>query len=681
MNVDFLHNQIIRDTVSSKFIESFNENLLPSLCLKYGAALDCVQFYEDHLADGFRVGGIFYYPLTVVVSGVAKTEWISWQVSNYRHYDNFNPFTYKGQDFLNFTILEKAPEKLSEKLSGRPIFSPGNTMPVIMSAASDEKTFLAGKYSQGFIDLFSAEITDVIEKELLIGGLAGSGVVIEMRFAPGTFMEHISENVTYRRVLIKARACSARDLWVKWTRLDGNGTYTISDNVDRSMIRFELAENVPGKIKEKEYRYLTTESIEKYQFAMSRKNITEWREMMRRVIKRGEVEKYERIKISKPAPELSEEVEEEITIPRQAPAHVSMPEVSAVKISAGSAPQQRDDITERLNALLGKSDAEFAREPETLAENINSDLSELLRGALGVSAPVTEESKEAFEEVEERLEETEAEAEEIETEIEADAENESADENDIAEDALSDDEDVENNAESAPVSETSEEKTQIPQVDESEIEARIRRELEEKMRAEMEELRKKNEEAAALREKLEAQRRAEARERELLAEAARQAVLDKEKREADLRAEAERDRIEAERRAEAARQAEAERRKAEEAKAEAERIKSEIKAATEREAVSVAEASPKYVSKTVSLIFRRGGVDKNMTKRVHEIILATIKYLGKEDVYMRIKATVPDPTTLTLAFSEIPEKEQQLIVDIIQVLGKSNIGITKAILE
>lgn len=686
MNVDFLHNQIIRDTISPKFIESFNENLLPSLCLKYGAALEYVQFYEDHLADGFRISGIFYYPLTVVVSGVAKTEWISWQVSNYRHYDNLNPFTYKGQDFLTFNILENAPEKLSEKLVGRPIFSSGNTLPVIMSAASDEKTFLAGKYSQGFIDLFSAEITDAIEKELLIGGLAGSGVVIEMRFAPGTFMEHISENVTYRRVLIKARACSARDLWVKWTRLDGNGTYTISDNVDRSMISFELAENVPGKIKEKEYRYLTTESIEKYQSAMSRKNITEWREMMRRVIKRGEVEKYERIKISKPAPELVEEAEEETVIPEQVAAPAPMPEVSAVKISAGAAPQERDDITERLNALLGKSDAEFAREPEILAENINSDLSELLRGALGVSAPVAEESEEVPEEAENELEATDAEEEEIEKAIEAleaieaKAENESVDESDTAEDTLNYEENAENTAKSAPVSEISEEKAQIPQVDESEIEARIRRELEEKMRAEMDELRKKNEEAMALREKLEAQKRSEARERELLAEAARQAVLDKEKREADLRAEAEHDRIEAERKAEAARQAEEERRKAEEAKAEAERIEAEIKAATEREAAPVAE-SPKYVSKTVSLIFRRGGVDKNMTKRVHEIILATIKYLGKEDVYMRIKATVPDPTTLTLVFSEIPEKEQQLIVDIIQVLGKSNIGITKAILE
>ena len=84
-------------------------------------------------------------------------------------------------------------------------------------------------------------------------------------------------------------------------------------------------------------------------------------------------------------------------------------------------------------------------------------------------------------------------------------------------------------------------------MDESEIEARIRRELEEKMREEMDELRRKNEETESLRAKLEAQKRAEARERELLAEAARKAILDNEKREADRRAEEERDRLEAER--------------------------------------------------------------------------------------------------------------------------------------
>ena len=720
MNVDFLHNQIIRDTVTPAFIESFNENLLPRLCLKYGESLEYVQFYEDHIKDGMRIGGIFYYPLTVVISGVARTEWICWQVSNYRIYDNFNPFTYKGQEFLSFSFADSVPKEALEKIEGKPIYSKGNSLPIIMSAASEDKTFLSGKYSQGFIDLLSSELTEIIEKELAIVGLAGSGVVVTMNFAPGTYMEHIVGNTTYRRLRIKARACSSRDLWIKWTRLDGNGTYTVSDNVDRSMIKFELAEDVPGKIKEKEYRYLTSESVEKYQQSMGRKNITEWREMMRRVIRRGEVEKYERIKISKPSfEEIAEEKEIEIEIEAEpvaeaaavaavaaevaVPTEVAVPEstpaaeISAVKIPSARE-RERDEITERLNALLGKSDVEFSREPEALAESINSDLNELLRGALGAAAPAAESAEEenideeASEELEatseaEVLEEAE-EAEELCEEEELDGqfneEPEEAEESEEEEEELEESEETE---ESEEIEESEEavtvQNTATPVIDESEIEARIRRELEEKMRAEMEELRKKNEETEALRAKLEEKKRAEEREKELLAEAARQAILDSEKRAADKRAEEERDRIEAERRAEEARRAAEERERMAAARAEQERIEAERRAAAEKAEAAEAPKAEKvsYVSKTVNLIFRRGGVDKNMTRRVHEIILATIKVLGKENVYMRIKAAVPDPTTLTLTFSEIPVNEQQLIVDIIQVLGKSGLGITKATLE
>ncbi|MBO5879313.1 MAG: hypothetical protein J6Q68_02015 [Clostridia bacterium] len=224
-------------------------------------------------------------------------------------------------------------------------------------------------------------------------------------------------------------------------------------------------------------------------------------------------------------------------------------------------------------------------------------------------------------------------------------------------------------------------KTEETSAAELEIEARVRREIEEKMRAEMDELRRKNEEAELLRKKLDEQKRAEMRERERLAEAARLAVLDKEKREADRRAEEERDRLNAERKAAEEKARLEERRAAEEREAERLRIEAELQEKEPMQEVAESEPKIKYVTKNVSLIFRRGGVDSSMTRRVREIIVATIKYLHKENVYVRIKATVVDSTTLNLTFSELPESEQQLVVDIIQVLGKSNIGVTKAILE
>ena len=92
------------------------------------------------------------------------------------------------------------------------------------------------------------------------------------------------------------------------------------------------------------------------------------------------------------------------------------------------------------------------------------------------------------------------------------------------------------------------------------------------------------------------------------------------------------------------------------------------------------ESNYTYTSKNARLLFRRP-IDPNITKRIHEIILTTIKYFHKENVYIKIKATVPDSTTVNLHFVKIPEEETELLINIIKVLGKSDLGITKVFLE
>ena len=87
-----------------------------------------------------------------------------------------------------------------------------------------------------------------------------------------------------------------------------------------------------------------------------------------------------------------------------------------------------------------------------------------------------------------------------------------------------------------------------------------------------------------------------------------------------------------------------------------------------------------YVSKTVKLIFRRP-VDPNITGRIHEIIKQTLVYYKKEKVHIRIKATVPDTDTVCLQFLQIPLEEMELLSNIIKILGKSNLGIAKAIVD
>ncbi len=635
MNVDFLHNQIIRDTISQKFIESFNENLLPYLVSEYGDSLDEVQFYEDHIASGFRVGGEFHYPLTVVVDGRALTRWIKWQVSNYRYFDKFNPYTYKGNELLEFELLDDVPRDMKALVAGKPIYDNGGAMPILVTSAAEDKTFLAGKYSQGFVDSLAHAVTEQIEDMLGIDGLSESGVVLELRFEPGTFMEHPVGNVTYRRLLIKARGCGARDLWIKWTRLDENGIYTVSDNVATDDISFEITEDIPGKIREKEYRYLTTDDVKKYQIAMSRKNITEWRNMMRRVIRRGEV-------TERNAP-FDEEIE--ITVSetpeiQPEPAPIYQPPVKH------TAPPEIKEERDALDAILAGIDSDDD-EPE---EDINDDLAALLKTAIGITQPQNEDTADSFDEI------------------------------------------VEDVAAEEPVEEYTDEIEDEPiaVVSSPVNEEKLRYELEQKIRAELEaELAQKNKEAEELRSRLEAQLRAELREKELLAEAARAAIIEQERLAKKREAEEAAARAEAARREEEERRAAEEKRIAEQRAAEEARIKAELaakeKALREAEAARLAaekakEGEAKYVSKTAKLIFK-GAVDSAITKRIHEIILATIKYYHKEDVYIKIKATVPDTSTVNLEFVKIPENELQLLVNIIKVLGRSDLGITKAILD
>jgi flagellar biosynthesis GTPase FlhF len=206
----------------------------------------------------------------------------------------------------------------------------------------------------------------------------------------------------------------------------------------------------------------------------------------------------------------------------------------------------------------------------------------------------------------------------------------------------------------------------------------IRREEAEVARqAKLEEERRAEE--ARVRAQLEEQLRAEAKERERLAEAARAAIEEQHRLEAE-KLRQERAKLEEERKRDEER-----RRKEEEARVEAaRRAEAEKLRRAEPEA---AEAEPEYVdnnytyvSKTVRLIFRRS-VDPNITARIHEIIKATLEYYGKEKVYMRIKATVPDTSTVCLEFVKIPLEEMELLSNIIKVIGNSGLGIAKAILE
>ena len=711
MKIDLLHNKIIKDTVTDAFRESFESVLVPKLLEKYSDALLGVQMYEDYLGDGFVFEGSFYYPLTLVFADGARREWISWSIENKKRFVGGVPYAYIGDLPIEFELAESVPGGFSEKLSERGIYFEDGYVTFSLDSVSTDKTFLAGKYSQRFIDELNRQISRKIEKTFEVCGIADSGIELKMVFAPGTYMEHVLKDFTYRRLLITARACSARDLWIRWKRLTASTPVTISENAPEEELLFEICEDVPQKIREKEYRFLVSVSSDKYQAAMGRKRITEWRDLIKRVIKRGELKKLD----AKPL-----EDENKSYAPLEIPKAEPVSEPDAAPKAVRDVSENDVELVARLQETLSAFSAPAPDPVPSEQETDNGDIAAMLKNLLGVTddaAKETETAEAVLDEpelesvavAEESIESITVTEESFDSFAEPDGMEEPADEQDSMLEIMDDP-----TAEEEPViRENVDSEEELRRKIEAEIRAEVELEARLKAEAEAEELRRAHDalkaenerlaelarkaeekrianeaeriaEAEKLRGEIEARERAEEREKARMAEAARLAVIEQQRLAAE-RAEEEKRRLaeeaENERLAEAARIEEQRR-------LEAERIRAEMKAEEERAAKSALEAAAKeekaqsanYVSKNARLLFRRP-VDPNITKRIHEIILTTIKYFKKENVYIKIKATVPDSTTVNLHFVKIPEEETELLVNIIKVLGKSELGIIKAILE
>ena len=118
------------------------------------------------------------------------------------------------------------PAGFADKLQGRAIDYDRSAIKLTVQAATDDATLLVGKYSQTFIDELARQITQDLCRAASVKDLGTSTMELELVFAPGTYLEHTSENVTYRRLLLVDKGCQARDFWVKWTRLDGKGGFS-----------------------------------------------------------------------------------------------------------------------------------------------------------------------------------------------------------------------------------------------------------------------------------------------------------------------------------------------------------------------------------------------------------------------------------------------------------------------
>lgn len=724
MIIDLLHNKIVKDTATDAFIESFNLVLVPQLVDKYGEAIEAITMYEDYIADEFLFEGCWYYPLSVKLRGEdAIISWIKWPVDK-KSFKNKIPYAYVGNDSVDFSFAGFVPTGFADKLQGRAIDYDRNALKLSVEAVTDDPLLLVGKYSQTFVDELARQITKAICRGVGVEGIENTTMELQLVFAPGTYLEHTSERVTYRRLLLVDKGCQARDFWVKWTRLDGLGGLKISDNVNDTTVKIELGEDVSQKIREKEYRFLAGANPSKYQSAMGKKTVTEWRDIIKRAIKRGELTKV----------------------------------ASEAELADHAA-----DVSDKLRALLGSFGVSAPAVESTPKDDSYDVVAELARSVLATAAPKAEEPKA---QVEEALE-PELVEEELEVEIEEIATDESVveDEPALIEETVEEADEVfdfggfgeaETEDDTFVMGEVTleeyERKTEANKMAEAvsapvdeeaikrEIEAKLRLEYEAKLRLEYEtearqraereaerlrleherlreenerlsrlakeaearriaeeEARRKEEEARRLAEEekerelaakkaeeermraeLEARMRLEAQERERIAEAARMAVEEQKRLEAERLAKAEREKQavlerEAERlrREEEARRLEDERRREEQRRREEEEKK--------RREEALAKARAEIVTKQAKLLFRYS-VDVNVLKRIKEVVEATLVAQGKEKIDIHIKAYPVDANSINLEI-KLPQDELDLLVSMMKALGGASLGITKIILE
>ena len=725
MIIDLFHNKIVKDTATEAFVESVNSRLVPMLEEKYGDSLERITMYEDYLADGLLFEGEWYYPLSVKLEGEdTVTAWIKWPVSK-KTFRNNIPYAYIGSDGVDFEFAGFVPTGFADKLAGRNIDYDRSAIAIRVEALTDDPTLLVGKYSQTFVDELASQITAELSRNLSVDGFENSTMELQLVFAPGTYLEHTSENVTYRRLLLVDKGCQARDFWVKWTRLDGKGGFRVSDNVNAKTVKFGLGEDVPQKIREKEYRFLAGANPSKYQSAMGKKTVTEWRDITKRAIKRGDLVKVEYADESASVP---------VVAPESFDTHV------------------QDDVNDQLRALLGSFGLSTAAPEEPVEAESDDDMFASLAKSV-LEAESEEEFEVEIEEVEEdeeldvpfeldTPEETEEETVEVEETVE-----------EIVEEPVEDEETAQPEIKSVfdfdfgPTDEPEEEIFSMGEITideyetavespaepkaidedairreieaklrlEYETEARLRAEREaEQLRLEHERLREENERLAKLareaeekraaeeearrqqeeqrqreleakkaeeerlRAELEAKMRLEAEERARIAEAARMAVEEQKRLEAERAAREERERQEAIvreaerlRREEEARRLEEQRRQAE-----ARRREEEERRRREEE---VAKALATVVTKQAKLLFRYT-VDVNVIKRIKEVVEKTLVANHKEKLNIHIKAYPQDTNSIVLEI-QIPQNEMDLLVSMMKALGGASLGITKIILE
>ena len=389
MIIDLFHNKLVKDTATDAFVASFNSLLVPMVVDKYGDSIEAITMYEDYLADDLFYEGAWHYPLSVKRKGDdAIILWVKWPVSK-KTFRNNVPYAYVGKESVDFSFADYVPEEFAAKLQGRAIDYDRKALKISVEAVTDDPLILVGKYSQTFVDELARQITKDISATLGVEGFENTTMELQLVFAPGTYLEHASENVTYRRLLLTEKSCQARDFWVKWTRLGGNGGFRMTEHANAENVQFKIGEDASQKIREKEYRFLAGANPNKYQAAMGKKTVTEWRDIIKRALKREELVKVVTEK------ELATHADDVFNV------------FSAIQSAAAKSTEHEQHVPVVESAVKDPYDVVAAlseqlnnpiTETETKHDDSNDDIAALVRATLGnvaaKTADVTDEAEE-----------------------------------------------------------------------------------------------------------------------------------------------------------------------------------------------------------------------------------------------------------------------------------------------
>ena len=733
MIIDLFHNKIVKDASTDAFVASVNNVLVPLLAQKYGDGIERITMYEDYISDELLYEGEWYYPLTVKLAGQDSfTSWIKWPV-NKKSFKGGVPYACNDGVSVEFAFAGFVPSGFADKLHGRAIDYDDKAIKVKVEAITDDPVFLSGKYSQTFVDELARQITAEFARVLGITGIENSTMELQLVFAPGTYLEHTSENVTYRRLLLVDKGCQARDFWVKWTRLDGAVGYKVSDHVSSDSIKFELGEDVAQKIREKEYRFLAGANPNKYQAAMGKRTVTEWRDITKRAIKRGDVTKIvSETELATHAQDITEQLRALLGQTEQQPVSVAdVPvvdnsfdpiaalaksalekeevlyveetltppeEESVFEIEDEPAPVVIDEPAEVVEeapvevvaeepaeeiAEISVSEVELPETPVFVEEEPATEVGDTFEFNLGGDEGITfEEYVEAVDEVKESVPEApvvidhEAIRREIEAKVRLELETKARLEAEREAERLRLEHErlIEENERLSRLAKEAEER-RLAEEAAKKAEEEARRLAEEQKQRELEE---KAAAEARIRAEVEAKLRLEAEERARIAETARAAVEETKRLEAERAEKALREKEEAlAREAERLRREEDERRAAEQKRLEEQRRR-EDEARRKREEEEAAKKIS-IISKHAKLLFRNS-VDINVIKRIKTVVEETLVSEGKQKLNIHIKAYPNDSNSISLEI-KLPQNEIDLLVLMMRNLGGASLGITKIIVE